>query len=161
MRITWAKLKKQWPFLGFATAFALFFYFFGHLDAVVGKKGIQAIIFGHHFVKHDIYFTVLTFMLILLFLMLFFSFMIAQKKTMTWKQYIIFVVAGIAILPNSVWGLAWHIWFTMKDKGWLTLWEILNFKVAIPWSIYLETQYFLTFIYIGITIGFSYWLAKK
>ena len=162
MRIPWKKLKKQWPFIGFATVYALFFYMFGHIDAVVGKGNeIKAVIFGAEFVKHDIYFTVLTFMLIFLFLMMFFSFMIAQKKLMNWKQFIIFIVAGITLLPNSVWGLAWHIWFTMKTSGNLTLWEILSFKVSIPWSIYLATQYVLTFVYIGIVIGYIYWLAKK
>ena len=162
MRISWKKIKEQWPFIGFSISYALLFYMFGHIDArVTTGDTMQAVILGALFHEDDLYFTFLTFMFIFLMLTIFFAFLIAEKKTLNWKQFGLFILAGLAILPNSVWGLAWHVWFNMKTTGSLNLWKILSFKIAIPWSIYLATQYVLTFVYIGITIGFIYWLAKK
>ena len=148
------KLKQMWPFVAFATIYPLIFYFWGYLDALFGKEEFRIKLLGTTFFMQDLYFMCLTIIFIFLVSCLVLAFVIAHKKVLSLKKFIYFVVMSTAILPLSVWGIAWMQWAAFKPgPQYLTLWKIGLLKLSIYGTIFFPFHILMLLFYLAI-VGF-------
>lgn len=138
-----------WPFIGFVLSYTLLFYFIGHFDALDNVETSNVIFFGLNITRQSAYFLTLSAIVVLIYLSLMLTYKVFESKIFSFKEFAGFTAIATAILPVSVWGLAWIQWFSVKHSGTLTLWQVGALRIAVQWRNFMPLHIGLTLFFIG------------
>jgi len=139
-----AKKQILYSIVSFMLAYLALFVMFGHFDALDNVEVQNVDFMGLATSRGDVYFFCLAAIMILIYLCLLAVYKIAQNRSFTFKEFAIVSAIATAVLPVSVWGLAWIRWFNLKTTGSLILWQMGNIKISIPWNIFMPVHIILT-----------------
>jgi hypothetical protein len=153
--------KMPYPLIGFMLAYLSLFVLFGHFDALDSVDVQNVDFMGLATSRGDVYFFCLAAIVISIYVCILMAYKIAQSKKFSFKEFAIFSAIATAILPVSVWGLAWIRWFDLKTTGSLILWQMGKLKISIPWNIFMPVHIVLTAVILIFFVVTLYYKNKN